>query len=218
MATLLKVSPGGGYAGAGPSRPCRRRDARADVTCRQRTAPCGPRRRRCATRRRRSSPPTREDIAAARAAWPVRRHARPARAESRRASRPWRRGSRRRGPRRTRSARELARWTAPERARHRPGRRTLGRGRDHLREPAERHRRRRRLVLESGQRRHPARRLRELPLVARDRRAPGAGLGRGRPAARRDPAPADRRPGGRRRSCCAWPTRSTSSCRAAAAR
>ena len=67
---------------------------------------------------------------------------------------------------------ELARWTPPERPRHRPRARAAGRGRDHLREPPQRHRRRRRLVPQGRQRRDPARRLGELPLLARDRRRP----------------------------------------------
>ena len=98
---------------------------------------------------------------------------------------------------------------AAQRPRHRPGAGAAGRGRDHLREPAQRHRRCRGAVPQVRQRRDPARRLGELPLLARDRR---------RPRRRAAPRPACPRP---RSSwcrpptappsaiCCAWPSMST---------
>ena len=83
---------------------------------------------------------------------------------------------------------------AAERARDRARRRAARRHRHHLREPAQRHRRCRRVGTQIRQCRDPARRLGELPFVA----CAGRGLARGaaqrRPARGRDPAGADARP------------------------
>ena len=103
-------------------------------------------------------------------------------------------------------------------ARHRPRPRAAGRGRDHLREPPQRHRRCRGLVPQGRQRRHPARRVGELPLLARDRGGLGTRPRRRRPAGGRGPARAHGRPRRRRPSAADEPSISTSSCRAAGAR
>ena len=74
--------------------------------------------------------------------------------------------------------------------------RAARRDRHHLRVAAERDGRRRRALPQVRQRRDPARRLGELPHLARDLQRADRGLARGRPARGRDPARADRRPRG----------------------
>ena len=125
--------------------------------------------------------------------------ARPAAPRPTPASRPWPPASARspRCPTRRRGARRLA---PPERARHPAGPGPARRGRDHLREPPERHQRRRRALPEVGQRRAPprARRPRCAPTwrspACSARRAEKAGL----PEDARDPRRRRRRT--RRRS------------------
>ena len=80
--------------------------------------------------------------------------------------RPGRRGARRLG--------------AAQRAAHQPGAGAARRGGDHLREPAQRHERRRRAVPEVGQRRLPARLVGRDQLQHRHRRRAARGLREGR--------------------------------------
>ena len=94
-------------------------------------------------------------------------------------------GRARRGARAARSGRHGDRaLDAAERHDDRAGARAARRGRRHLREPAERDRRCRRALPEGRQCRDPARRLGQLPLVARDPCRAGRGPARA-PACRR---------------------------------
>ena len=82
---------------------------------------------------------------------------------------------------------------AAERPRHRARARAARRHRHHLRDPPQRHRRRRCLVPEGRQCGDPARRLGELSFVGGDPRLPAGGAGDRRPAARRPSGRADHR-------------------------
>ena len=146
---------------------------------------------RCARRRTRSSPPTPTT-------WP--RPSAPASAA--RCSTGWR--STRSGSKRSRRGwrtsptlpdpvgRVLAEWTRPNGLKISRRPRAARRHRHHLREPAQRDRRRRRPRAQVRQCRDPARRLGELPFLARAGRGAARRAARRRPAGRRDPARADR--------------------------
>ena len=88
---------------------------------------------------------------------------------------------------------EIARWSAPQRPRHRARAGPARGDRDHLRIPPQRHRGRRRALPQGRQRGDPARRLGELPLLARDPRLPRRRPASGRAARGGDPEPADHR-------------------------
>ena len=92
----------------------------------------------------------------------------------------------------------LGEWQAAQRAPHPPGFGADRRHRDHLRIAAQRDRRCRCALPHGRERGDPARRLRELPLVARHRCGAAQGAGRDRAAGRLHPARADDRPRSRR--------------------
>ena len=123
-----------------------------------------------------------------------RRPARPPRPRSRPGRVDGRRG--RAGGRPRRPARPPAgRVGAAQRASHPPGLGADRRHRDHLRIAAQRDRRRRRALPDGGERGDPARRLRELALLARHRGVAAFGARRDRAAGRVHPARTDDRPG-----------------------
>ena len=149
---------GGSHARASAAQRGQLRGCSRSLPPSRRIVRCGPRRRRCA-RRRRDPGGQRQRHARSRGQADVARAARSAASRRTTASRPWPAGSRTSSASPIPSARCWREWTRPERHGYSARVRALGRDRHHLREPPQRHRRRRRAVPEIEQRRDFAGRL-----------------------------------------------------------